>query len=112
MDGAETKTTKKEESPKTNTELSDDFLASISVKKLNQVLCGLSKKEAFEMRHRRRSLKNRMYSRTMRTKRSRQTKGLEDERQKRIKQLEQLAGENEDLKRERDDTKKKCDSLR
>jgi chromosome segregation ATPase len=92
-------------------ELSDEVLANLPVKELNNILRGLPEDDVFKLKQRRRTLKNRGYAQNSRTKRVRQREDLEDERQQLKSELDVICKENEDLKRERDDARKKYDSL-
>lgn len=92
-------------------ELSDKVLTGLDIKELNRLLRGLPHDEAYKLRQRRRTLKNRGYSRNSRTKRLRQREDLEDERQQLNGELYSICKENDDLRRERDEARRKYDSL-
>ena len=51
-------------------ELTDDALISVPTKELNSLLHALSKNEALKVKQRKRTLKNKMYARTSRSKTS------------------------------------------
>lgn len=92
-------------------ELSDEVLANLPVKELNNILRGMPEEEVCKLKQRRRTLKNRGYAQNSRTKRVRQREDLEDERQQLKSELDLICKENEDLKRERDEARRKYDSL-
>ncbi|XP_031561771.1 transcription factor MafK-like [Actinia tenebrosa] len=92
-------------------ELSDEELANLPVKELNNVLRGMPEDDVYKLKQRRRTLKNRGYAQNSRTKRVRQREDLEGERQQLKSELDSICKENEDLKRERDEARRKYDSL-
>jgi len=101
----------KKEKDSEDVNLSDDVLVSLPVKDLNSVLRGFSDEKIYQIKQRRRTLKNRGYAQNSRTKRVRQKEDLEVERQQLREDLEHLSRENDNLKRERDEARKKYDSL-
>ena len=94
-------------------DLTDEALVSMSVKQLNNVLCmgGLSADEIKRIKKRRRTLKNRGYTKTSLTKRVQQKEDLEREVKQLRGALEQLEREKRNVKRETDEVRKRCHLL-
>ena len=79
--------------------LTEEELAEMPVKDLNSLLRGLPEPEVLKLKQRRRTIKNRGYAQTSRTKRTTQKSILECEKVTLGSLLEQITQENEILKR-------------
>jgi len=91
--------------------LTEEELAEMPVKDLNSLLRGLPESEVLKLKQRRRTIKNRGYAQTSRTKRTSQKSVLEGEKWDLETQLQELARENEILRRERDDARIKLEAF-
>ena len=91
--------------------LTEEELAEMPVKDLNSLLRGLPDTEVMKLKQRRRTIKNRGYAQTSRTKRTTQKAILEDEKSVLENQLDKLASENESLRKERDEAKIKLEAF-
>ena len=91
--------------------LTEDELALMPVKDLNGLLRGLPETEILKLKQRRRTIKNRGYAQTSRTKRSTQRTVLESEKVSLETELTNLARENEQLRRERDEARIKLEAF-
>jgi len=91
--------------------LTEEELAEMPVKDLNSLLRGLPDTEVMKLKQRRRTIKNRGYAQTNRTKRTTQKAVLEDEKSVLEEELDKLASENELLRKERDEAKIKLEAF-
>nr|CAB3263595.1 large Maf transcription factor [Phallusia mammillata] len=92
--------------------LPDEQLTQMTVRDLNRCLRGLSKDDVHALKQRRRTLKNRGYAQSCRTKRVMQRHMLEKEKNILQLQLSQLQDQINSLAKERDDYKSKFEHLR
>ena len=91
--------------------LTEEELADMPVKDLNALLRGLPDTEVLKLKQRRRTIKNRGYAQTSRTKRTTQKAVLEDEKSTLEEQLDSLAAQNEKLRKERDEARIKLEAF-
>jgi len=91
--------------------LTEEELADMPVKDLNALLRGLPDTEVLKLKQRRRTIKNRGYAQTSRTKRTTQKAVLEDEKCTLEDQLDSLAAQNEKLRKERDEARIKLEAF-
>jgi len=91
--------------------LTEEELAEMPVKDLNALLRGLPDAEVIKLKQRRRTIKNRGYAQTSRTKRTTQKSTLEDEKSILESDLQKLADENDLLRKERDEAKIKLEAF-
>jgi len=91
--------------------LTEEQLAEMPVKDLNALLRGLPESEVFKLKQRRRTIKNRGYAQTSRTKRTTQKTILEHEKSTLGGLLDKITRENEMLKRERDEARIKLEAF-
>ena len=91
--------------------LTEEELADMPVKDLNALLRGLPDTEVLKLKQRRRTIKNRGYAQTSRTKRTTQKAVLEDEKSTLEEQLDLLAAQNEKLRKERDEARIKLEAF-
>lgn len=91
--------------------LTEEELAEMPVKDLNALLRGLPDPEVLKLKQRRRTIKNRGYAQTSRTKRTTQKSILEDEKSTLEEQLDALAADNEKLRKERDEARIKLEAF-
>ncbi|XP_066926034.1 uncharacterized protein [Clytia hemisphaerica] len=91
--------------------LTEEELAEMPVKDLNALLRGLPDAEVIKLKQRRRTIKNRGYAQTSRTKRTTQKSTLEDEKSILESELQKLADENDLLRKERDEAKIKLEAF-
>ncbi|CAK9293149.1 unnamed protein product [Gordionus sp. m RMFG-2023] len=80
--------------------ISDEHLVNLPVKDLNRLLKGMSKSEMFKLKQRRRTLKNRGYAASCRTKRVSVKESLEGNKTGLEKEVEQIRQHNSILKEE------------
>uniref|UniRef100_H2YMW2 BZIP domain-containing protein n=1 Tax=Ciona savignyi TaxID=51511 RepID=H2YMW2_CIOSA len=92
--------------------LPDEQLIAMTVRDLNRCLRGLSKEDVLALKQRRRTLKNRGYAQSCRTKRVMQRHILEKEKDALQLQLHQLRGHLATTSKERDEYKSKFERLR
>lgn len=91
--------------------LTEEELAEMPVKDLNGLLRGLPESEVLKLKQKRRTIKNRGYAQTSRTKRTTQKTVLEGEKISLEQHLNNLARENEALRRERDEARIKLEAF-
>ena len=91
--------------------LTEEELAEMPVKDLNSLLRGLPETEVLKLKQRRRTIKNRGYAQTSRTKRTTQKCILESEKVTLGSLLDKITRENETLKRERDEARIKLEAF-
>jgi len=91
--------------------LTEEELAEMPVKDLNTLLRGLPESEVMKLKQRRRTIKNRGYAQTSRTKRTTQKTVLEHEKGTLESELDQLARENNLLRKERDEARIKLEAF-
>ena len=91
--------------------LTDEVLLSLPVKDLNSVLRGFSAEKKDETKQRKKTLKNRGYAKQCREKRVRQIEALDQETQQLRDDIDHLTRENNKLKRERVEAREKYDFL-
>lgn len=91
--------------------LTEEELAEMPVKDLNALLRGLPETEVLKLKQRRRTIKNRGYAQTSRTKRTTQKSMLETEKESLGSLLDKITRENELLRRERDEARIKLDAF-
>ena len=91
--------------------LTEEELADMPVKDLNALLRGLPDTEVLKLKQRRRTIKNRGYAQTSRTKRTTQKCVLEGEKSTLEVQLDTLTAENEKLRKERDEARIKLEAF-
>lgn len=91
--------------------LTEEELAEMPVKDLNGLLRGLPETEVLKLKQRRRTIKNRGYAQTSRTKRTTQKTVLEEEKLTLEQQLDRLAAANEMLRKERDEARIKLNAF-
>ncbi|XP_078492431.1 transcription factor protein [Ciona intestinalis] len=92
--------------------LPDEQLTAMTVRDLNRCLRGLSKEDVMALKQRRRTLKNRGYAQSCRTKRVMQRHILEKEKDALQIQLNQVRDHLAAMSKERDDYKTKFERLR
>jgi len=94
--------------------ITDDELVSISVRDLNRQLKmrGLNREDIIRMKQRRRTLKNRGYAASCRTKRLEQKDDLETDKSTLLQELEMIRQENGQLQDEIDQLRHKYDALK
>ena len=83
--------------------LTEEELANMPVKDLNALLRGLPESEVWKLKQRRRTIKNRGYAQTSRSKRTKLRVVLEKEKGNLEDQLDEYRSENERLRKERDE---------
>lgn len=93
------------------TGLTDDELVCLSVRELNRRLQGYSKEAATNLKHKRRTLKNRGYAQNCRSRRMQQRSELEMENSKLLGKLNQAKLEMRRLIQERDAYKQQAHQL-
>ncbi|XP_078687852.1 transcription factor Maf-like [Branchiostoma floridae x Branchiostoma belcheri] len=98
--------------PRLEEKFSDDELVSLSVRELNRQLRGYSKEEVIRLKQKRRTLKNRGYAQSCRSKRVQQRHLLEIEKQHLQRELDDLQKKLRDTEKERDDYKAKFERLK
>ena len=91
--------------------LTEEELADMPVKDLNSLLRGLPETEVLKLKQKRRTIKNRGYAQTSRTKRTTQKCLLEGEKMTLEEQLDKLSSDNEMLRRERDEARIKLEAF-
>ena len=91
--------------------LTEEELAEMPVKDLNALLRGLPESEILKLKQKRRTIKNRGYAQTSRTKRTTQKTVLEIEKTCLEKELSTLVRENEVLRKERDEARIKLEAF-
>lgn len=79
--------------------MEEQSLVGLSVKELNKKLEGLPKKEVIQLKQKRRTLKNRGYAQTCRTRRQKHKLTLEEQNQALRKKLKALQGELEQARK-------------
>lgn len=91
--------------------LTEEELACMPVKDLNGMLRGLPESEVLKLKQRRRTIKNRSYAQTSRSKRTKLRVVLEEEKFGLEDRLDLLKSENEQLRKERDEAKIKLEAF-
>ncbi len=91
--------------------LTEEELANMPVKDLNVLLRGLPENEVLKLKQRRRTIKNRGYAQTSRSKRTKLRVNLEGEKDTLENQLTTLRRENERIRRERDEARIKLEAF-
>ena len=91
--------------------LTEEELANMPVKDLNVLLRGLPENEVLKLKQRRRTIKNRGYAQTSRSKRTKLRVVLEEEKGTLEDELNNYRKENERLRRERDAARIKLEAF-
>eukprot|EP00112_Aurelia_sp_Birch-Aquarium-sp1_P013002 Seg2739.3 transcript_id=Seg2739.3/GoldUCD/mRNA.D3Y31 product="Transcription factor MafG" protein_id=Seg2739.3/GoldUCD/D3Y31 len=91
--------------------LTEEELANMPVKDLNVLLRGLPESEVLKLKQRRRTIKNRGYAQTSRSKRTKLRVVLEEEKGTLEDELSSYRNENERLRRERDAARIKLEAF-
>ena len=89
----------------------DEVLLSLSVRDLNKQLHGLPREQVARVKQKRRTLKNRGYAQSCRSKRMSQKQDLEVVNDNLCREMEAMFNELNDVKRERDLLKQRLDTL-
>ena len=92
-------------------QVSDEVLLSLSVRDLNRQLHGLPRDQVARVKQKRRTLKNRGYAQSCRSKRMSQKQDLEVVNNNLCREMEALVNELNDVKRERDKLKRRLEDL-
>ena len=98
-------------SPSAAIQVPDEVLLSLSVRDLNKQLHGLPREQVARVKQKRRTLKNRGYAQSCRSKRMSQKQDLEVVNDNLCREIEAMFNELNDVKRERDLLKQRLDTL-
>ena len=93
------------DSPDANQPLSDEELLQLPIRELNRRLKELSKEDQSRMKQRRRTLKNRGYAQSCRSRRLETTKDLDKKKVLLEAEIEAIRAETEKIRKERDSYK-------
>ena len=92
-----------------NPNLTDEELITMSVRDLNKYLARFSKDEVINIKQRRRTLKNRGYAQSCRTKRSSMKDNLQTRKRDLTLEVQQLKAKVDKITKDRDMYKSKCE---
>ncbi|EDV29808.1 uncharacterized protein TRIADDRAFT_52592 [Trichoplax adhaerens] len=92
--------------------LTDQELITMSVRDLNKYLARFSKEEITNIKQRRRTLKNRGYAQSCRTKRSSMKDNLQSRKKILMSQVQELRAKADKIAKDRDMYKSKCEVFR
>ena len=98
-------------SPSAAIQVPDEVLLSLSVRDLNKQLHGLPRDQVARVKQKRRTLKNRGYAQSCRSKRMSQKQDLEVVNDNLCREIEAMFNELNDVNKERDLLKQRLDTL-